>query len=254
MVSSSADSALPDQRFSNKRTVRLKREIPVRGQAGCALFAGLALLAVSSLFIVGLRSGEDFGEGTFVLYAGLTVFALPGLLLTCFAVLHVWRSRTPETIVEVDNDRFQTGSSLHVRLRQPGPVELEALNLRITCTEGEHLEENSEIRCHDSIVYQQQISCCEEVLVAAGHERQFEFDVNIPREQPATGWYGNKECIWRLTVIGSVSQRPDFEHPFVFHVDPAPGEIIPDPAWRKFTGLLESAGDSFHRMSSTNPG
>ena len=203
--------------------VRLERETPARGQAGCAFGIGAFLTAFGAIIVLFMR-GPGKGRGDWLVYVVGGGFALVGAVMVVLALKMVLATRTPETIVEVDGHPVSSGGSLTVRLTQPGPVRLESLRANLVCEQTTELEVGRSGKQRPTfdrrIVYQENVLEVRDRDAARGGTVQAEGVVQIPADVSPSGAHGKGMTTWRLEVWGKVKGWAGFMHPFLITVRP----------------------------------
>jgi hypothetical protein len=115
--------------------VRLKPATMHRTQSGGTVVVALALLFVAVIAGFSARSQWEEGETPILTGLFLVVFGGLGLLVLWTAVAAALASRVPPLVVEMLQPAAAVGESVTVLVRQPGPLQLRSLRLKLVCEE-----------------------------------------------------------------------------------------------------------------------
>ena len=205
--------------------IRLERETPAGGQAGCATSIGLFLTLLGGIIVLGMRSDADSSSSNeWVIYVVGGGFLLVGIAVATLGLKMFVATRVPETIVEVDKMPVRAGDTIQVTVRQPGPVRLGSLRVNLVAeqlTEREVWREGKR-RVHTDrrLIHQSNILDVGDITILRGEEVTRQADTIVPAELTLADIEGEKRVVWRLEVWGRVRGWVDFAHPFVVEVTP----------------------------------
>jgi hypothetical protein len=129
-----ADEASP----APEREGRSRRLRPItahRSQSGGAVVVALALLFVA--LIAGVSAKSQWEDDELPIFTGLfvVVFGGLGLAFLWIAAAAALAARVPPLLVEIEEHAVGVGQSVGVLLRQPGPLRLRRLRLKLVCEE-----------------------------------------------------------------------------------------------------------------------
>jgi hypothetical protein len=203
--------------------IRLERQTPAGGQAGCATTIGLFLTVLGAIIMFLMRSDEPrTGDNEWLVYFVGGGFSLIGVIVAVLGIKMFLATRVPETIVEVDRMPIRAGEPFHIHVRQPGPVRLQSLRLNLI---GEQLTTRDVWRdgkrrtdIDRRVIHQDNILDVGNITILSGEEVAREGKATVPTEVTLAEIEGVKEVVWRLEVWGRVRGWVDFGHPFVFDV------------------------------------
>ena len=206
--------------------IRLQRESPASGQAGCATTIGLFLTVLGAVILFLMRSDDPRpGQNEWLIYFVGGGFSLVGLVVAVLGIKMSLASRVPETIVEVDR-LARAGEPFRVTVRQPGPVRLQSLRLNLV---GEQLTTREVWRdgkrrtdTDRRIIHQANVLEVRDITILSGEEAARQGDATVPANVRLADIEGGKQVVWRLEVWGRVRGWVDFGHPFVIDVNPPP--------------------------------
>ena len=203
--------------------IRLEREMPVAGQAGCATVIGLLLSVVGISIVLLLRSeGSRGGENEWVLYTVGGGFGLVGLLLVFLGIKMLLMMRLPETILEVDRMPVHVGEPFRLTVRQPGPIRLASLRVNLMCEQTTTREVRRAGRTRRDrdrrLIHQVNVLDLRDVAAGRGQHVVGHATVTVPADVRPADIEGHKAVVWRLEVWGRVRGWADFGHPFVIQV------------------------------------
>ena len=203
--------------------IRLEREAPAAGQAGCATTIGLFLTVLGGVIALGMRSDASRpGSNEWLVYVVGGGFALVGIVVLILGVKMFLASRLPETIVEVDRMPVRAGDPFQVTVRQPGPIRLKSLRLNLV---GEQLTKREvwrdgkrRIDTDRRLIHQDNVLDLKDISILAGEEVTRQGGATVPADVSLADIEGTKQVVWRLEVWGRVRGWVDFGHPFVIDV------------------------------------
>ena len=209
--------------------IRLEREMPVAGQAGCATAIGVFLTVVGSVITYGMRSNaSDGGRNEWVIYAVGGGFALVGLVMVILGIKMFFMTRLPETIVEVDRMPVRKGETFQMTVRQPGPMRLESLRVNLVAEQITKRKVWRKGQRHTDtdrrLIHQDNILDVRDITIASGEVVTRQAGVTVPADVSLADIEGAKKVVWRLEVWGRVRGWVDFGHPFVIDVAGFPVE------------------------------
>jgi hypothetical protein len=207
--------------------IRLERQTPAEGQAGCATTIGLLLAVLGGVIMFLMRSDEPrAGQNEWLVYFVGGGFSLVGLIVAILGIKMFLATRVPETIVEVDRMPVRAGELFRVTVRQPGPVRLESLRVNLV---GEQLTSREVWRegkrrtdIDRRVIHQDNILDVGNITILSGEEIAREGNATVPVVVTLAEIEGVKGVVWRLEVWGRVRGWADFGHPFVVQVSGEP--------------------------------
>ena len=186
------------------------------GEQSCgALFVSVALLFVGG--IAGYAAWTDFqdGEWHFIPLLFVVVFGGLGLLFLWIAAASGLASHVPETIVEVERSTVAPGARVKLLVRQPGPLRLRRIRVRLTCREETPAKEGSPqlTTLHDELVTE-----VGRTVVGSGAPLEHEAELVIPADaRPSAA--GPPTVRWRVEVWGVPLVWPRFMLTFPIMVE-----------------------------------
>jgi hypothetical protein len=215
--------------------IRLVRETPAAGQAGCATTIGVFLIALGLIIGLGMRSDAPRpATNEWLVYVVGGGFSLVGLIVVILGIKMFLATRVPETIVEVDKTPLSAGDTFQVTARQPGPVRLTSLRVNLV---GEQLTRREvwrdgkrRIDTDRRIIHQANVLDLRDISIQHGEEVVRRGTAMVPADVRLADIEGEKQVVWRLEVWGQVRGWVDFGHPFVMDVvgDANPSPTVPD--------------------------
>ncbi len=205
----------------------LERRLAVRlaadskpGGASCA-----ALVVAAVLLFVGVIAGyagwSDYQDGEWHVlpFVFVVVFGGLGLAFLWVAAASALASRVPETVVEVERSAVAPGATVRALVRQPGPLRLRRLRVKLTCEERSPDREGSPrvAPLHDEVVAEAGATAIRE-----GAPLELPVELRIPDgARPSRG--GKAPVRWRLEVGGVPLVWPRYLLKFPIMVEP-PGK------------------------------
>jgi hypothetical protein len=203
--------------------IRLERETPAAGQAGCATAIGLFLTVLGGVMTLAMRSAAlRPGPNEWLVSVVGGGFSLVGLVMVILGIKMFLATRLPATIVEVDRMPVRAGEPFQVTVRQPGPLRLKSLRLKLV---GEQLTNRkvwrSGRRRTDTdrrLIHQNNVVDLREITIPRGEEVVRQGKATVPPDVSLADIEGEKQVVWRLEVWLRVRGWVDFGHPFVIEV------------------------------------
>jgi hypothetical protein len=203
--------------------IRLEREMPLAGQAGCATFIGAVLAVIGVVVIVVMTSGEPTaGENRWPLYVPGGILVSIGVLMVLLGIKMLLMTRLPETMVEVDRMPVHFGETFQLTVRQPGPMRLKSLRANLVCEQitAQDVSRAGQTRTDTDrrLIHQTNVLDLRDATVGHGEELVRHATVHVPADVTPADIEGRKQCIWRIEVWGKVRGWSDFGHPYVIQV------------------------------------
>ncbi len=203
--------------------IRLEREMPVAGQAGCATVIGIVLAVAGIAIVLAMRSqGSRGGENEWVVYAVGGGFGLIGLLTAVLGIKMFLMMRLPETIVEVDRMPVHVDEPFQLTVRQPGPIRLSSLRVNLVCeqTTTRQVRRAGGTRTDrdQRLIHQANVLDLRDAAAGRGKEVVGHATVTVPADVQLADIEGHTVVVWRLEVWGRVRGWANFGHPFVIQV------------------------------------
>ncbi len=203
--------------------IRLVRETPFTGQAGCATTIGLFLSVLGAVITLGMRSDTPRpATNEWLVYFVGGGFSLVGLIVVILGIKMFLAARLPETIVEVDRMPVSAGETFQVTARQPGPIRLASLRVNLV---GEQLTRREvwrdgkrRIDTDRRLIHQDNVLDLKDMSILHGEEVVRQGAAMVPADVRLADIEGAKQVVWRLEVWGRVRGWVDFGHPFVIEV------------------------------------
>ena len=206
-----SDAALPPGKHLRHS---LSRQSSRGAQIGCTFAIALLLGGLGGAILYAAISHDEPFSLMHIVGGGFAFFALP---LFYSAVHQLFALRTPETVVEIDSDVLQRGTTVRLYFRQPGPASFESLRANLVGEEswwtGSGKQRRREVRqlgtfnLFDSGAF--------EVDALVPFERTVSVSVpDLPRASDAA-----HDVQWQLQVWGKVRGRADFQHVFPIRVE-----------------------------------
>lgn len=191
----------------------LSRQSSRGAQIGCTLAIALLLGGIGGAILYAAISHDEPFSLMHIVGGGFAFFALP---LLYSAVHQLFALRTPETVVEIDADVLQRGSTVRLYFRQPGPASFESLRANLVGEEswwtGSGKSRRQEVRQLGTFS-----------LFDSG---AFDVDALVPFERTVSVQVPNlpppsnpaHSVMWQLEVWGKVRRRADIQHVFPMKV------------------------------------
>jgi hypothetical protein len=203
--------------------IRLEREMPLAGQAGCATSIGVVLSVIGVVVIVVMTSGEpSAGQQRWPLYVPGGILISIGALLVLLGIKMFLMTRLPETVVEVDKKPVHFGETFQLTVRQPGPIRLQSLRANLVCEQitAREVRRAGETRTDRDrrLVHQTNVLDLRDATLGYGEELVRHVTVSVPSAVPLADIEGKKHAVWRIEVWGKVRGWSDFGHFFVIEV------------------------------------
>lgn len=201
---------------------QLTRDGTWSAQIGCGLAISIVLGGLGSFFVYMQKTHPQEKDEMVVYVVGYT-FAAVGALMALSTVHQLLAVRSPETMVMIDAGDLVAGSSVRVRIVQPGPVRLYSLRANLV---GEEIRFAT--RIDDSGVPHRTRTARslgtyhffeqKDVTVLSGEQWQGEATLVVPADALSTESNDHHTVTWRIEVWGRVRLWPDFMHPYVITV------------------------------------
>ncbi len=199
---------------------RLQRAGPEpSSQVGCLLMLSMPLLALG-LGAIWLYSIDPAGQGDmWVMPVVGGAFALVGALLLYGGLRGLRGVRVARTEVALDRDpALAPGDRLRLRVRQPGPVGLESLKVKLLCQRFymRQVSKRSAGKVEDREVLGEGVLLeLKNERVARGHVLERDVEFTIPEGAPPTGRAMPEGDIrWSIEVSGETGFLSAIHHPF----------------------------------------
>jgi hypothetical protein len=183
--------------------IRLKRTQTRGAQIAISLVAAIVLGALSFVFL-------RFAEETLIRVIG-GAFGLIALLLFAGSIHRVLAMRTPETLLELDEEALTRGRTHTAIIRQPGDASFESLRVNLV---GEEQTRGRKRHWNRRMI--ENINLLDSGPFDGAFERTFTFQV--PSRVEATCSELRRRIRWQFEVWGKVRGRADFQHAYDIQV------------------------------------
>jgi hypothetical protein len=222
-------ATIEDLRELRRLPVRLVRETSRAGQRWTVFGLGLMLIAVATLFGIGVRHEPGGFSANWLIWVVIAGFGLVGLFLLYCGIQQTLALRTHETIVEMESPYIEGGAATRICIRQEGPVSLESLRVSLVCIEridgrvqqtGKYGHTREIHRDSERQIFKQNILDERDIRIGRGvmWERMLEFTVPDKGRRRKRRTQGIVDKTWKIEVWGRVQWWADFMHPFVVDV------------------------------------
>src|SRR5262245_18019071 len=203
--------------------IRLEREMPLTGQAGCATAIGLVLAVIGVVVGKVMTSGElSAGQERWPLYIPGGILVSIGVVVVLLGIKMFLMTRLPETVVEVDKVPVHCGETFQLTVRQPGPIRLKSLRANLVCEQitARELGRAGDTRTDRDrrLIHQTNVLDLRDATVGYGEELVRHVTVSVPGDVTLADLEGRKHTVWRIEVWGKVRGWSDFGHFFVLEV------------------------------------
>jgi len=214
---------------------RLTRQQPWSAQIGCTLVLAL-VVAAPGLFVGYMTYVHEHGDNRSAYFIFASVWIVVAVGLLAGGIHQLIAVRSPETIVEIDPSTLVPGSSIRVRVTQPGPLNLRSLHANLAGEEIEYYyakggllpaegtKRTTKVRYHGPF----RIVEIDRCVIADGMRVQREVMFTVPAI-PASAETTDLKIRWKIEVWGRVSLWPNFMHPFPVQVAAVQGSDDTNP-------------------------
>ncbi len=186
--------------------VRLRPDSKPGDQSCGALLISVALLFVGGLAGYAAWSDWQDGEWHVIPLLFVAVFGGLGLLFLWIATASALASKVPETIVEVERSTIAPGGAVKLVVRQPGPLRLRRLRVKVTAEEETPRREGSP---DVTPLYQAVVTEVGSTAIGREVPLEREAELRIPEDaKPSAG--GPPTVRWRVEVWGVPRVWPRF--------------------------------------------
>lgn len=199
--------------------VRLTRQQPWKAQIGCTFVVAL-LVAAPGVFIGYMTYFHDHSDKRNALLVFAAVWCVVALLVLLSGIHQLFAVRSPETLVEISPSELVPGSSLRIRIIQPGPLRLLSLHANLAGEETKYyytrplLGDGGGKRTSTTrYLGPYRMLEVERRSIELSEQLQREATFIIPPIAPSTESTDLK-IRWKIEVWGRVELWPDFMHPF----------------------------------------
>jgi len=184
---------------------------------GCTFIIATILLSLGGFIIYMDLTHSAERQGVVLIVGG--GFALTGFFVFIGGIQRALASRTPQTILEVDEVPFARGSTIRAAVIQQGPVELKSLRVNLVCLRTTTRIVRRKGRDEKDYTTQEIFSVnafdSSELVLGEGERFDRTFEIQVPEDAIRSGQETKMTTIqWKLETWGGGSFRNRFMHPF----------------------------------------
>ena len=211
-------------------------DLPPAGRVGCLLTLAAVLLVIGGGIVAAFVVDPSGRGDMWVMPVVGGGFSLVGALLLYAGMRGARGLKIPEPEVSIEQGvRLAPGAAVRVRLRQPGPMTVESLRLRLCCERvyERQMRPNSAATVEDrELLWEQVLEQVRGERVAAGAALEREATLRLPADARPTGPAADGAIRWRIEVWGEAGFMRATYRAFEIDVQPLAGTApsAPDAA------------------------
>lgn len=203
---------------ASENFVALTRDMPRNVRAVRGALLGALILGAGSFVLYGYFLEDlPFYEGWIMLAVG-GAFILVGLIMLLAAIQQGFALVLPEPTVSIDTLPVGRGERVLIRVRQPGPIQLNSLSARLVCEVIESRVYRGRRTDYSTYVVDQKIPLCGVAEAARGGLVEVVAPILAPTTADASRHEGRRRILWRIEIWGDVRHWVDYMHPYPIEV------------------------------------
>jgi hypothetical protein len=125
------------------------------------------------------------------------------------------------TRIEISHHPLAPGSDYEILLSQVGRLNLNSLEVWLTCDEKATYRQGTDTRTESRRVYHERCFVCDSLQIHQGLPFESRCQIHVPEGAMHSFQANHNAVTWKLIVKGDVANWPNFERAFQIVVSPA---------------------------------